>query len=112
MAGKSRASNRCSVRWAALWRRRRLAALFLEAKRARDAAAHFADPWITAPGFTKYRRTMRWLLDTKHRRQAAEMADDIGRAASAAAEAETLQQRRRPGRRDEPWPAGRGDRAP
>src|ERR1039457_6284291 len=106
MAGKRRASNRCSVRRAALWRRRRVSALFLEAKRARDAAAHFPDPWITAPGCTKYRRTRRWLLDPKPGRQAAEMADDVAAAPSAAAEAETLQQRRRPVRRDDAWPSG------
>lgn len=54
----------------------RLAVLYLSAERAKDDAAHFADPWITAARFTKYRRTVRWLYDARHRQRAAEMAGD------------------------------------
>jgi hypothetical protein len=83
-----------------------LAALFLTAKRAEDDALHFAGPWITAPRFTRYHRTMPWLLDARHRQQAAQMAGD---GAAAAAEAETLLQRCRPTRPDDAWPPGWDD---
>jgi hypothetical protein len=82
-----------------------LAVLYLAAERAKDDATHFADPWITAPRFTKYRRTMRWLLDAKHRQRAAEMAGDMTGAAAAAAEARALQERGRTARPDDAWPA-------
>jgi hypothetical protein len=83
--------------------------LFLAAHRAKDDATHFAGPWITAPRFTKYRRTMRWLLDANHRQQAAEMAGDMTDAAAAAAETRTLRERCHPARPDDAWPPARED---
>lgn len=82
----------------------RLASLFLAAKRAEDDALHFKDPWLMAPRYSKYRRTMRRLLDARNRRLAGEMAGDPAAAAIAAVECEQLRERCRPARPNNLWP--------
>ncbi|MGO9660589.1 MAG: hypothetical protein ACLP7F_19825, partial [Acidimicrobiales bacterium] len=81
-----------------------LASRFLEAQRKKDDALHFVDPWITAAGFTKYRRLMRWLFDGQNRVKAAEMARDPDLAAQIRVELEGARSRCRPTRSDEAWP--------
>jgi hypothetical protein len=83
----------------------RLAVLFLAARRAENDTTFFADPWTTAARFTKYRRTMRWLLDAQDRRRAAEMAGDTAGTAAAAAEARTLEERCYIAHTDDAWPS-------
>ena len=105
-------SNKPTTLWRHMnWQRRDpttppvvLASRFLEAQRKKDDALHFVDPWITAAGFTKYRRLMRWLFDGQNRVKAAEMARDPDLAAQIRVELEGARSRCRPTRSDEAWP--------
>jgi hypothetical protein len=77
--------------------------LFLAAKRTKDDADHFADPWLMVPSYAKSRRATRWLRDAQHRAKAAEIAGDEVGAQAAAAETARVRERCR-SRPDEQWP--------
>jgi hypothetical protein len=84
----------------------RLTALLLEAKRPRRTL-RLRRPLDHGTGLHEAPQDNALAPGHEHRRQAAEMAGDM---AAPAAEAETLQGRCRPARRDDAWPSGRDDR--